>query len=152
MMRAWTAILLLAATLVCGAPVSAGDPPPDSKKGKTNFFTADNGLGAAAVGEAALAVGAMALSGPGQWQGYPHGDDGIPFANDNPAAIQFGSDDCAAKESGNLAKALMAQKDAPRQTAAVPQGVLSLSDPDTHTAAQAYDSKAMYQSSGCPNN
>lgn len=147
-MRAPVAFFLLAATLICGSAADAQTPAKQSsqpKKEKTNFFTADNGLGAAALGELGLTLGALALSGPGQWYGYPH-EDGIPFANDNPAGIKFG--DCAASEGGAVAKALMAQKDAP-QKPADPKSVLSITEADRQSAAGAYDSKAMYEGSSC---
>ena len=146
-MRASVAFLLLAASLLCGAPVSAADPAPakqaaPQKKQKTNFFTADNGLGAAALGEIGLTVGAMALSGPAQWQGYQRGDDGIPFVNDT--SQQFG--DCAAAEGGDIAKALMAQSDGSQKPLPpAPEGVLRLSDAERKSAASAFDSKAIYQ-------
>ena len=90
-MRASVALSLLAALLLCGAPVFAADPAPakqaaPQKKQKTNFLTADNGLGAAALGQIGLTVGAMALSGPAQWQGYQRDDSGIPFVNDTAGA------------------------------------------------------------------
>ena len=155
-MRVSVASLLLAATLLCGAPVSAADPAPakqaaPEKKQKTNFLTADNGLGAAALGEIGLTLGAMALSGPAQWQGYQRGDDGIPFINDT-SGTQFG--DCVASEGGTLAKALMAQNDAP-PAPAPPEGVLRLSEADHKSAAKAFDSKAIYeagQPTSCPAN
>jgi hypothetical protein len=145
-MRALVALSLLAAILLCGAPISAADPAAakqaaPEKKQKTNFLTADNGLGAAALGEVGLTLGAMALSGPTQWQGYQRGDNGIPFINDT-AGTQFG--DCTAAEGGEIAKALMAQNDKPSEPPA-PEGVLRLSGAETKFAAKAFDSKAIYQ-------
>lgn len=144
-MRASVAFLLLAATLTCGTPVSA-DPAQTKessspKKEKTNFLTADNGLGAAALGEIGLTLGAMAFAGPQQWYGYPH-DDGLPFVNDTAAGLQTG--DCAASDAGNVAKALMAQNDAPPEPPP-PEGVLRMTDAERQSAASAFDSKAIYQ-------
>jgi len=154
-MRASVAFLLFAVAALCGAPVRAEpaqskQAAPD-KKEKINFLNADNGLGAAALGQIGLTVGAMAFSGPAQWQGYQRSDDGIPFVNDSNG-VPFGTDNCAAKEGNDLAKALMAQNDKPLEAAA-PEGVLRLSDAERHAAASAYDGKAMYQGgSSCGQN
>jgi len=149
-MRVPVALFLLAATMISGASVAA-DPSGQAKhsaspkKEKTNFFTADNGLGAAALGEIGLTIGAMALSGPQAWYGYPR-EEGIPFAND--AGTGAGMDDCAASDGGNVAKALMAQNDG-EQKPPPPGGVLRMTDAERQAAAGAYDSKAIYEGSSC---
>jgi hypothetical protein len=146
-MRAPVALFLVAATMIGGIAVAADpaqtrqtSPSAEPKKEKTNFLNADNGLGAAALGQIGLTVGAMAFAGPQQWYGYPH-EDGIPFTNDT-AAQPMG--DCATSDGSNVAKALMAQNDEPEK-ASPPEGVLRMTDAERQSAATAFDSKAIYQ-------
>jgi len=136
MMRLWIAI----AALAMAASASA-----------ENVLLKSNGLGAAALGEIGLTAGAMALSQPEPWQGYPKGGEGRGFTNDAGARFSFG--DCAVSDGGSVAKALMAQSGAPKAT---PQeGQIRLSDSDRQAVDRAFDSKAIYQAgqpSTCPAN
>lgn len=134
MMRLW----ILLAALAAADPASAD-----------NILMKNKGLGAALAGAVAVDATSMILSQPDPWLGYPKGDE-RPFAGD-AAGLKF--DGCLSHEGSDVAKALMAQKDAPQKPAS-PEGLLRITEAERKSAASAYDSKAMYEggASGCPSN
>lgn len=102
-----------------------------------NILAKNNGLGAAAIGNVGLTLGAMALAPPPTWEGYPKDLGDRPFSGD---ATTGRRDSCAVSDANMIAKALLAPEKSPSAQTAP----LQLSEVIRQTDMKAFDEKTIY--------
>jgi hypothetical protein len=70
--------------LLMAAPMADAQTKPKAEpaKKKQDFFSQDNGLWAAAAGDAAITAAGMAFAGPQQWTEFPKGGGGVAMEGD----------------------------------------------------------------------